>query len=270
MTDCEKLSALYNAYVDGYRGPDGALPEMMELKLRHTERVVANANAIAAAEKFSPLEKTAAESAALLHDTGRYEQLRLYGTFRDSESIDHAEFSYETVVEKGWLGGWDEKLRDTVLAAVRYHNKRDLPPGLDPFTEKISHVVRDADKLDIFNVLEERVNSCGGNLESSAFWGLRPAERPSAEVVEAILAGRPVDYNLIRSLADFTLVQVGWMVSGLHFAESRRLCAARGHLDFREKFLLGITGPSGRDDIAATCSAARSALAAAVSGNQGK
>ena len=43
MDGLEELAGKYRAYVDGYRGPDGRLPDMMQLKLTHTMMVVAAA-----------------------------------------------------------------------------------------------------------------------------------------------------------------------------------------------------------------------------------
>ena len=84
--DLEGLRREYDAYVDTFR-VDGKLPPMMELKREHTAFVVANARAIAAGERMDPTTAAVCEAAALLHDTGRYEQLRRYDTFRDSDSV---------------------------------------------------------------------------------------------------------------------------------------------------------------------------------------
>ena len=143
MTALSELVRLYDGYVDTYRGTDGRLPSMMELKRVHTGKVVENAAAIADGEAFTPEERELALAAALLHDTGRYEQLKRYNTFRDSESVDHAVFSHDIVKEKGWIGD------DRVLKAVLYHNRRELPDDLDPIGRKVAETVRDADKLDI-------------------------------------------------------------------------------------------------------------------------
>ena len=77
-------------------------------------------------------------AAALLHDTGRYEQLRRDNTFKDSDSVDHAVFSHDIVVEKGWLDAVQSagcsaqnaegsKIRQAILDAVLFHNRRELP-----------------------------------------------------------------------------------------------------------------------------------------------
>ena len=98
-----ELTKLYDAYVDTFREADGELPVMMRLKRVHTGFVVKNAEASADGEGFSAEEREVALAAALLHDTGRYEQLKRYNTFRDSDSVDHAVFSHDIVKEKRWL-----------------------------------------------------------------------------------------------------------------------------------------------------------------------
>lgn len=236
----EALQRLYDDYVDTFR-VDGELPPMMRLKREHTAFVVANARDIASGEGFDGRTSLAAEAAALLHDTGRYEQLRRYNTFRDSDSVDHAVFSHDIVKEKGWLDSWPRNESEAILAAVLYHNRRDLPDGLDRFTFDLSRTVRDADKLDIFRVLERQVATTDWRHDSAAFWNLPVSAPPNPAVVDAIRARRPVEYQNIRSLADFVLIQVGWMICGLNYATSRRLCAERGHLAFRRDFMHQLT-----------------------------
>ena len=238
-----ELTRLYDAYVDTYRDASGELPKTMRLKRIHTGFVVKNAEAIADGENFDAATREAALAAALLHDTGRYEQLRLYNTFRDSESVDHAVFSHDIVKEKGWLDGvcHDAATRKAVLDAVLFHNRREIPEGLDALTEACSHTVRDADKLDIFRVLEDQIEHTDWRSDSRAFWNLRTDAAPSPAVVDCIEKGLPVDYQEIKSLADFVLIQVGWMLSGLHYATARRICRERGHLEFRRRFLHELT-----------------------------
>ena len=215
----EELTKLYDRYVDEYREPDGTLPSMMRLKRIHTGFVVKNAELIADGERFDAETREAALAAALLHDTGRYEQLKLYNTFRDSDSVDHAVFSHDIVKEKGWLHA--------------------LVP--DALTEACSHTVRDADKLDIFRVLEDQVEHTDWKGDSRAFWNLAVSAPPNPVVVDCIEKRMPVAYQDITSLADFVLIQVGWMISGLHYQTSRRICRERDHLEFRRNFLHQLT-----------------------------
>ena len=236
--DLEGLRRRYDAYVDTFKVA-GKLPPMMELKRVHTACVVANAKAIAAGEGMDETVAAVCEAAALLHDTGRYEQLRRYNTFRDSDSVDHAVFSYDIVREKGWLEGCPHA--DAILKAVLCHNRRDLPEDLDPLTFAAAHCTRDADKLDIFRVLEHQLKTTDWRKDCTAFWNLPVMAKPNPQVIDAIREGRPVDYQHIKTLADFVLIQVGWIRSGLHFGTTRRLTDERGHLAFRRRFLAELT-----------------------------
>ena len=226
----KELTKLYDEYVDGYRNPDRSLPSMMHLKRVHTGFVVKNAELIADGEKF-----------------------------RDADSGDHAVFSHDIVKEKGWLDALvpDTRKRDAILNAVLYHNRRDIPEGLDKLTEACSHTVRDADKLDIFRVLEDQVEHTDWKGDSRAFWNLSVSAPPNPVVVECIEKRMPVAYQDITSLADFVLIQVGWMISGLHYQTSRRICRERGHLEFRRNFLHQLTDDPSIDKL---CDLACSAL----------
>lgn len=254
----KRLTRLYDAYVDAYRGVDGELPSMMKLKRVHTTFVVENAECIADGEGFSPLKREVALAAALLHDTGRYEQLKRYNTFQDSKSVDHAVFSHDLVKSLGWIDAVADAEKEAIFKAVLYHNRRELPDCLDELTETASHTVRDADKLDIFRVLEDQVAHTDWKRDSRAFWDLPISAPPNPVVVDCIANARPVDYQHIQSLSDFVLIQVGWMISGLHFATSRRLCREREHLAYRRNFLHQLTDSPSVDEL---CNLAEHSLA---------
>lgn len=245
----KSLTEKYGSYVESFCDSDGKLPRMMDLKRTHTLHVVENAKAIAAGEGFDERTSLACEAAALLHDTGRYEQIRTYNTFRDSESVDHAKFSYDIVREKGWLDALDEK--DAILEAVRVHNMRLIPQEVegDLFASTIARVVRDADKLDIFRVLEDEIATNDWKNDCKAFWDLPVMAEPNTEIIRAIREKSPVNYQDIKTLADFILIQVGWIHNELNFKTSQDLCKERNHLEFRRNFLHQISSSDEIDDI---------------------
>lgn len=250
------LAQAYNDYVATFRQSDGTLEKMMALKLAHTHHVVENARLIAEGEKFDVRTARLCEAAALLHDTGRYEQLRRYNTFQDSESVDHAVFSHDIVVEKGWLKACPD--RKIILDAVRFHNRREIPAELsDGVARAVARTVRDADKLDIFRVLEDQFEHTDWRHDTRAFWNLAIDASPNPLIVAAIREGSAIDYQHIHSLADFVLIQVGWMISGLEFASSRRLTLERDHLAYRRRFLNEIVHTAVIDEL---CDLAEKAL----------
>ena len=239
-----RLNQLYQDYVASFF-IGGKLPLMMDLKRRHTLHVVENATLIAQGENWDENLSLLGQAAALLHDTGRYSQLKDFGTFRDQDSIDHAMRSYDIVQKQGWLTPLPSFEQLVILTAVLFHNKKTVELGNMPITSesdrtillKVCHIVRDADKLDIFRVLEESVGKKDLEKHPEIAWGLPVFQDPNPQVIDCICSGQPVDYSMVHSLSDFVLIQVGWMISGLCYATSGRLTKERNHLEFRRTFL---------------------------------
>lgn len=242
------LQSKYDSYVDSFRDAAGELPRMMFLKLIHTNYVVKNAEAITQGERFDTHASLVCKAAALLHDTGRYEQLLKYNTFRDADSVNHAKLSYDIVSEKGWLDSIAE--RDAILKAVLVHNMREIPSDVeDSLTLSVSKVIRDADKLDIFRVLEDEIANTDWKTDCKAFWNLPVFADPSDTVIESVRNKVSVPYNEIKTLADFILVQVGWIRSELYFTTSRKIAIERNHMEYRRKFLHQITSSPAVDEL---------------------
>ena len=249
----------FTRYVARYRDAAGALPAMQNLKWRHTACVVADAGRVMAAEGWDDAPRQVGRTAALLHDIGRFSQYDEFRTFQDSASVDHAARGCEVMEREGILAGVPGADARMILEAVRLHNAKTLPPATDLPTAALADLVRDADKLDIFRVMEQAI--ADGSLERNPeiAWGLQVKGAPSPDVVEAIRQGHSVSYAWIGTLADFILIQVGWLIGGLHYATACRLAAERKVLDFREAFLKTLSDDSG---VAVCCQAARAYLAA--------
>jgi len=250
----ETVTRRYDAYVDSFRDASGELPQMMALKLEHTRCVVDDAKQIMAGESWLEDACTTGEMCALLHDAGRYSQLKEFGTFQDVKSIDHAARAVEVIGAEGWLTELPKRERKTVITAVAVHNKREIPPTVPAETAAFAHLVRDADKLDIFRVMEAAVTD--GSLETNPeiAWELQVKGAPSPDVVAAVSVGRSVSYANVKTLSDFVLIQVGWLIGGLHYPTALRLAAERKALEFRETFLKTLSDDPGVD---LCCDAAR-------------
>ena len=125
--------------------------ESIEFKYNHTFRVVNYAKQIV--ETITDDERLihTALIAALLHDLGRFEQFRDYHTFYDRLSYDHGDKAYEILLKDNYIDVYekDEYLKDVILNAVKYHNKKELVLTDDEFKNTVAKVVRDADKVDI-------------------------------------------------------------------------------------------------------------------------
>jgi hypothetical protein len=250
----ETLTRRYHAYVDTFRSADGTLLPMLQLKLDHTLQVVECAKRIMAGEAWQESACVSGEACALLHDVGRYSQLKEFGTFQDVRSIDHALRGVEVIEAERLLDGLAEVERKRILTSVALHNKKSVPATLGSETADLVYLVRDADKLDIFRVLEAAI--ADGSLERNPeiAWDLQVKGAPSPEVVAAVSRGLPVSYAWIKTLSDFVLIQVGWLNGCMHFRTTLRLAKESQVLEYREDFLKTLSDDPG---VAVCCDAAR-------------
>ena len=81
-----KSKKVFNDYVEKYDTSN----EKIKLKIDHTYRVSELCEKIASSLEMTNEEIDIAWLTGLIHDIGRFEQVRRYGTFNDSKSIDHA------------------------------------------------------------------------------------------------------------------------------------------------------------------------------------
>ena len=160
MIDLEKAKQAFSEYVKPY---DINNPKIA-LKIEHTYRTVEVAKKIAETLNLDEEQIKLAGLIGLLHDIGRFEQLRIYDTFWDKDSIDHGDFAVKILFEDRLIRNFiqEEKYDETIYKAIKNHNKFIIEEGLTK--EELIHakIIRDADKTDIFVVfvkdIEENKN----------------------------------------------------------------------------------------------------------------
>ena len=226
MNKTQALAA-FDEYVSHY---DPQNP-MIALKISHTYRVASLAERIAKSLEQGEEISDFAWLLGLLHDIGRFEQVRQYGTFMDAKSVDHAEFGADLLfsdhlidrfpaesLPEGWL-----QITET---AIRLHNKLNLPDDLEGLTLTMAKILRDADKIDIFRVVselpyEQRIGSSRGMLSET--------DQVTPEVWDCVMGHRCVPRNVRRTVFDG---YVGYccMAFELTSKESRRIAARQGYL----------------------------------------
>ncbi len=94
-----RIKQTFADYTNKYNASDPKI----RLKIDHTYRVAALAERIARTVTDIPIDRDLAWTMGMLHDVGRFEQVKRYGTFVDSESIDHAELGITILFEEGLL-----------------------------------------------------------------------------------------------------------------------------------------------------------------------
>lgn len=213
----------------------------IRLKEEHTEQVCAFMDLLTLDLGLDPGERRLAEAVALLHDVGRFEQYRCYGTFKDSESENHGTLGARVLTREGVLNGLAPEKRRMILGGVALHNVFRIPDAIGGPTRRLLHLVRDADKLDIWRVFLEFYSLPPEKQASAVGLGFPDLPVCTPQVVETVMRGELVNLTSLRTLNDFKLLQLSW-VFDLNFAVSRRLVVERNYVE-----QMAATLPPGED-----------------------
>lgn len=190
MIDLKKAYREFDRYLNSFDREN----EKIKLKIIHTEEVVRCAREIAGRMKLPEEDGLLAELIALLHDIGRFEQVRLYDSFEPG-TMDHARFGVKLLFEERdgaapWIRNfveeddWDEIIEESIARHSDYsvgkiENERILLHA---------RLIRDADKLDNCRVkLEDLIQVLLGVDEAEA-----GAQSITDKVYRTCMEGRSV------------------------------------------------------------------------------
>ena len=219
-----KSKKVFNDYVEKYDTSN----EKIKLKIDHTYRVSELCEKIAPSLEMTNEEIDIAWFTGLLHDIGRFEQVRRYGTFNDSKSIDRARLGVEILFEEGKIREFIEDTSEDELIknVIECHNSYKIPEYYSKRTTTFSNILRDADKIDIFKVniivpIEEIYNVTRKEIYNSVV---------TQEVLDNLKRKDTVLRKLKKSAVDNIVGHIS-LVFGLVYDESIKLAVEHGYLE---------------------------------------
>ena len=127
----------------------------MRLKHDHSIRVMELMGKYAKKLGFSEDDIELAKLIGLIHDIGRFEQYKVFGSDVDHKTVDHADYSVVQLFDKGEIRLFTdrEEWYPIIEFAVKNHNKRVIPYTEDERVLLFAKLIRDVDKLDIIYLL---------------------------------------------------------------------------------------------------------------------
>lgn len=154
----QQVITAFGEYVSRYNARDPKI----KLKIDHTYRVASLCERIAASVTDEPElpDPDLSWLMGMLHDIGRFEQVRRFGTFSDALSVDHAALGADLLFCEDLLEYFvpehnkvmTEKEHHLLELSIRSHSSYRLPENLTREEQMYCNLLRDADKVDIFRV----------------------------------------------------------------------------------------------------------------------
>ena len=219
-----------NDYIHSFYSEDQ--DEMLGIKTKeeHTAYVTKNARDLALHLKLSEHDVDLAELIGLLHDIGRFRQWQVYHTFVDKNSEDHASLGLKVILELPFFKKLSADEQEIILFAIGNHNKKEIVKTKSAKKLLYAKIIRDADKLDIYRVLEPY-------LDAKVEFGLKLRFNPvpnddrfAPGFLEKFIRGEQVDYRLIETQNDRKLVRLMWAYD-VNFSWTMQKINERGHLE---------------------------------------
>lgn len=219
----EKVKEAFAFYVNAYNQKD----QKIKLKIDHTYRVAELCDRISESLELSNEDRELAWLIGMLHDIGRFEQLRQYGTFIDADSMDHAEYGVEILFLEGKIRDFIDSSAadDMIQTAVGNHSAFKLPENLTKRERMFCNIIRDADKIDIL-----KVNSLTPfeDIYNVSTEELKQAE-VSKEVLESFYEEHAIAKKYKKTPADHIVGPIS-LVYELIFPISHQIMMEQGYL----------------------------------------
>lgn len=224
MIEKTRVRKVFKDYVKGYNEKDPKIA----LKISHTYRVADMCEEIAESLDLTKEEQRLSWLLGMLHDIGRFEQVRIFNTFVDSQSVDHAEFGADILFKQRMIEEFiDDRSQDKLIeAAIRNHNKFRIDESVTGKGLVLSEILRDADKIDILRVnidtpMEDIYNTTTEILLNSDV---------SPEVMEQVRNRQCITREVRKTPVDHLIGHLA-LCFELVFPRSRKFVIEQGYLE---------------------------------------
>ena len=223
-----RMHSWMSAYMKSFYTDDAEVQRGILLKEKHTGYVTSNCVELAKFLNLSNHDVELAEIIGLFHDVGRFYQYQKYKTFNDAQSEDHANLALKVIEGLEFFNELSIDDYELVKFAIKNHNKKVIEPSDDDRKIFFAKLIRDADKLDIYRVLEPYFAQENADKMPNFITGRSPDISP--DFVERFVRGEQTDYNLIRTNGDRKIVRLMWIYD-VNFKWTMEKILERGYID---------------------------------------
>lgn len=153
MIDFKHAMKAFKKYLEQFDSQYGKI----DLKIRHTYGVVKASEYIANKLNLNNEDIELTKLIALLHDIGRFEQIRQSDSFIDNKDMDHAILGNDILFKNNLIRDFieDTQYDNIISKAILNHNRLYIEEGLTERELLHAKIIRDADKTDNFRVKAE-------------------------------------------------------------------------------------------------------------------
>ncbi|MFN2340538.1 MAG: HD domain-containing protein [Halanaerobium sp.] len=225
----KKLKEYFDSYTAEFEMENKKDQKNIQLKIDHSQRVTADMEAIISTMSLTETEKNLAKIIALYHDIGRFKQYKDYQTFSDYKSEDHGQLGVKVINQNKLIDDLSKNQQSIIFKAIENHNKADLKEKHFNNEEEIffAKLIRDADKMDIFNIFVERYKR-----KSQKDYIIKLSTEPeiSDQIYNKVLNQESINYDKLETINDLKIMQLGWIYD-INFKETLAIIKEREYIE---------------------------------------
>lgn len=223
----------FNSYVDSFLNTedDNLYKENIELKRCHCFNVAHHMSKISESLNLTTKESSLARLIGLFHDIGRFPQYSKYRTFSDENSVYHGDLGIKVLKDTGKINDFSIETSKIIIHSIHNHGLAAIEEGLDKKTLLFAKLIRDADKMDIFRIVDAYYKKMlTGKRNISIELGLKIEDHVSANVLDSFMQEKIILKNDLKTLNDFKILQAAWIFD-LNFDYTRGYVKESGFLN---------------------------------------
>ena len=211
-----KIRTWYDAYVLEFSSEDSEIQINIDLLKEHASRVIENVIELALSINIDESNLFLLQTAALLHDIGRFEQLVKHGTYADNEVSNHIQIGLNVIEEHEVLMALEEDERQLVIDCVKMHDLSELPKNSDKQSLVLIHLLRDADRIDVLRIVSDYYTHKKVHPNRHLDMELKDMPAIAKKVSNAIMADKVAKREDVETVNDLKLSQMSWIFDMKH------------------------------------------------------
>ena len=212
----ERTKKSFNEYYSQYDNTK----KLIALKYNHSNRVDDLMEQLAKKIGFDTESIYLAKIIGLLHDLGRFEQVKRINSF-DDKKLDHAELSADYLFKEGNIRKFisTDKYDSIIEKSIRNHNKLAIEKDLSPSEKFFAKMIRDMDKVDIFYQIATNYKN-------------EFIETPTTEVIKRFYNGESVERSSLKNNNSDRVIFFLSFINDINFNESFEILNNTKNIDF--------------------------------------
>lgn len=224
-----ELKTFFNKYTEKFVMDNKEDQENINLKIEHSKRVVKNMEEILVNYDLEEEKYYLAKIIALFHDIGRFKQYEEYNTFSDFKSLDHGKLGVKVIRENNLLNDFNKNFKNIVYKAIEHHNNCNLDKNNFSNDEELFYakLIRDADKLDIFNIFMEKYLN---DNEKNYIINLKHNSKITNEIYNKVLNKEKMKYDKLETVNDLKLMHLSWIYD-INFPQTLEIIKKKNYIE---------------------------------------